>query len=91
MSANSVRTTVSLPADLLQAADEAVRDGKARSRSELLAEALRHELAAQRRAAIDADLAAMAYDAEYQAEARKIAQEFAQADWEAWKLAESEQ
>lgn len=39
-------------------------------------------------AEIDADLAAMAEDAEYQAEARAVAAEFDQASWEAWQHAE---
>jgi transcriptional regulator with XRE-family HTH domain len=40
------------------------------------------------RAEIDADLAEMANDSEYQAEARQIMAEFAQADWEAFRLGE---
>ena len=32
----------------------------------------------------------MANDAEYQAEAMQIAEEFAQSDWEAWQIGESE-
>jgi len=48
MLSTTIRTTVALPAELLEAADQAVREGKARSRNELLATALRRELAAQR-------------------------------------------
>lgn len=88
MSSRTVRTTLALPADLLAAVDEAVREGQARSRAELVRTALRREIAAQRRAAIDADLAGMAHDAEYRAEAEAIMQEFAQADWEAFQLGE---
>jgi metal-responsive CopG/Arc/MetJ family transcriptional regulator len=90
MASSTIRTTVTLPADLLEAADQAVREGKARNRNELLATALRKELAEQRRAALDAAFAEMANDAEYQAETRTIGREFARADWEAWQLAESE-
>lgn len=90
MQSLAVRTTVALPADLLEAVDQFVREGKARNRNELLAAALRHELSAMRRAAIDADFAGMAHDAEYQADVRQLNREFAQADWEAWKLAESQ-
>lgn len=53
---------MSLPADLLEAADQMVREGKARSRNEFMAMALRRELAAQRRAEIDAAFAEMAND-----------------------------
>src|SRR5207249_3486162 len=53
MPAQTVRTTLTLPVELLEAADRAVRTGRARSRNELVARALRHELAALERAAID--------------------------------------
>ena len=53
----TVRTTVTLPANLLEAMDRAVREGNARSRNELITIALRRELAAQERAAIDAAFA----------------------------------
>lgn len=88
MATHTVRTTLALPADLLAAVDQAVRAGKARSRNELVAMALRRELAAQQRAAIDAAFAAMAQDPTYQAEAQDIAAAFAAADWEALCLAE---
>ena len=82
MAGKTVRTTASLPVELLRAADQAVLDGKAKSRNELLAQALRHELAALERSAIDAAFAGMADDADYQAEARKIAEQFLDSDWE---------
>jgi hypothetical protein len=88
MALRTVRTTLALPADLLEAVDQAVRAGKARSRNELVAMALRRELAAQQRAVIDAAFAAMADDPVYQAEARETATAFAAADWEALRLAE---
>lgn len=88
MSTRTVRTTLALPADLLETVDRAVRAGKARSRNELVATALRHELTALQRAAIDAAFAEMAHDPAYQAEANEIATEFAAADWEAWRLGE---
>jgi metal-responsive CopG/Arc/MetJ family transcriptional regulator len=77
------RTTLTLPSDLLAATDQLVREGKARNRNEFIALALRHELAAQKQADIDAEFAAMAGDAEYQAEALEIAHDFVRADWEA--------
>jgi metal-responsive CopG/Arc/MetJ family transcriptional regulator len=84
----TVRTTFSLPADLLEAMDRAVREGKARNRNELITTALRRELAAQERAAIDAAFAAMADDPMYHAEAHEVTTAFAAADWEAIRLAE---
>lgn len=86
-----VRTTLSIPADLLEATDKAVRDGKARSRNAFVASALRRELAAQRRAEIDADLAAMGTDVEYQREAAQVMADYGGADIEAARLLEAEQ
>ena len=83
-----VRTTFALPADLLAAVDQAVQAGHARSRNALVAMALERELAAQRRAAIDAAFAAMAEDPAYHAEVQAMTDAFAQADWEAFRLAE---
>jgi metal-responsive CopG/Arc/MetJ family transcriptional regulator len=86
-----VRTTLALPIELLEAADRAVRKGKAKSRNEFVTQALRRELAAQKRAEIDAAFAAMADDIEYQAEAAMISNEFVKADWEAFEIGESQQ
>lgn len=90
MKKHTVRTTLTLPAELLEAADNAVKQGKAHSRNEFVALALRHELAAQKRAEIDAAFAAMVDDVEYQAEALKISAEFAMADWEAFQIGGSQ-
>jgi metal-responsive CopG/Arc/MetJ family transcriptional regulator len=88
MAVQTVRTTLTLPADLLAAVDQAVQAGKARSRNELVRVALERELAAQQRAAIDAAFAEMAQDPDYQAEAKTMISEFAIADWEAWQETE---
>ena len=88
MALRTVRTTLALPADLLEAVDQAVRAGKARSRNALVTMALRRELAAQQRVAIDAAFAAMADVPVYHAEACELATAFAAADWEALRLAE---
>jgi len=82
------RTTIAVPEELLALADQAVRDGRARSRAELLARALRREFAAQRRGAIDASFARMADDLDYQADALRIAEEYAISDWEALRTTE---
>lgn len=88
MPSRTVRTTITLPAELLQAADKAVREGKARSRNELVAAALRNELAALERDTVYADFAEMAEDQEYQEEAKALAEEFAIASWEAFQIGE---
>ncbi len=90
MENSSIRTTLTLPAELVQAADSAVSKGKAKSRNDFVARAIRNELAALLRAEIDAEFAEMANDTEYQAEVEILNQEFAHADWEAFKLGESQ-
>ncbi len=90
MPARTTRTTVTLPTDLLTAADRAVRAGEARSRNELVANALRRELASIERAAIDAAFAGMADDQAYLGEAQAISDEFAPTDWEAYRLGEQQ-
>lgn len=90
MPARMIRTTLTLPAELLAAVDEVVREGGARSRNEIVSLALQHELAARRRAEIDAAFGAMASDAEYQAEAQAIVREFARSDWESFQRGEQQ-
>lgn len=82
------RTTIALPARLLDAADQAVRAGKARSRADLLSRALQRELAAQRRREIDTAFLDMANDPDYQDEAVILAEEAAVAGWEALRVGE---
>ncbi|MEH2407557.1 ribbon-helix-helix domain-containing protein [Nostoc sp.] len=79
MEQQTVCTMLTLPKDLLEATDKAVQAGKARSRNEFVTRALRRELAAQKRAEIDAALAEMANDVEYQREVLQMETEFAPA------------
>jgi metal-responsive CopG/Arc/MetJ family transcriptional regulator len=88
MSARKVRTTVALSADLLEAMDSVIREGKVDSRNEFLERALRNELSARRRAEIDAAFTHMAQDLSYRQEAVEIDEEFESADWEAFRSAE---
>ncbi|HLO48790.1 CopG family transcriptional regulator [Phormidium nigroviride] len=85
-----VLNDVALPSKLLEATEQAVKAGKAKSRDELITRALRKELLVIKRAEIDAAFAGMANDTEYQAEALQITEEFAQSDWEAWQIGESD-
>jgi metal-responsive CopG/Arc/MetJ family transcriptional regulator len=85
-----VRTTLSLSVELLEAIDRAVRSGKAKSRNELVARALKRELAALERAEIDNALAEMVQDPDYQVEVLKMEAEFALTSWEASRGGESE-
>lgn len=90
MSSPTVDIKISLPTPLFEATDQAVHNGKANSRDELIVRAIRRELAALKRAEIDEQLSQMASDPEYQAEVLQLEAEFAQASWEAFELGESE-
>ncbi len=83
MSTETVPTTFSVPTDLLEATDRVVREGKAGSRDQLVAAALRHELEAIQRAEIDAAFATLAEDPDHQAETRMLDAEFAVMSWKA--------
>ncbi|BAY25711.1 hypothetical protein NIES2100_55170 [Calothrix sp. NIES-2100] len=82
---------VAIPSELLVATDKAVQEGKAKNRSEFIAKALRRELEALKRAKIDAQLAEMVNDVDYQQEVLQMEAEFATAQWEALKLMKSEE
>lgn len=89
MPAGTIRTTVSLPEDLVFRADRAVRDGAVKSRNELLANALRHEVELLERQRVDGAFAGMADDEDYLREAEEIAEHFADSDRDALRESES--
>ncbi len=92
MATDVVRMTLALPVDLLERVDDLVRAGEARSRSAFVARAVRRDLAAlEAAAAIDTDVAGMADDKEYQAEAIALAEGFGREEWEAFRRAEEDQ
>ncbi|MGL6344925.1 MAG: ribbon-helix-helix domain-containing protein [Waterburya sp.] len=91
MKKDMVRTTFTIPIKLLEATDQAIKSGKAKSRNEFMAMALQREIAAQKRAEIDKALTEMLQDPEYQAEVLKLEAEFANAQWEALKLGETQE
>ncbi|MGL5832583.1 MAG: ribbon-helix-helix domain-containing protein [Waterburya sp.] len=91
MKKDMVRTTFTIPIKLLEATDQAIKSGKAKSRNEFMAMALQREIAAQKRAEIDEALTEMLQDPEYQAEVLKLEAEFANAQWEALKLGETQE
>ena len=88
MQKQTVRTTVTLPDQLLKAVDQAVEAGKAKSRNELIANALRRELAALRRLEIDSAFQEMSADQEYRDESLNLSEEFAESDSETLKQVE---
>lgn len=88
---DSVRTTVTLPRDLSQRSQQLVDMGKIPSRNALIVAALEHYIAELEREEIDRQFAAMAEDVDYQSLTQKIADSFADSDWEAWNIAEASQ
>lgn len=89
MKVETIRTTLTIPKELLEATDKAVLEGKAKNRNDFVVQALKRELAAQKRAEIDAALAEMTRDPDYQTEVLRMEVEFATAQWEALQLGES--
>ena len=78
-----IRTTLSLPADLLDSIDEITSSGRIKSRNEFAIRAIRRELEWQKRQEIDTALAEMLQAPEYQATVKQMEAEFSTASWEA--------
>jgi len=88
MVASVIRTTFTLPADLLARVDQAVRQGRTRSRNSFVVAAIERELAAQGHADVDVEFAGMAEDKEYLAESKQLDAEFAGACADALRSAQ---
>ena len=88
---DTVRTTVTLPRDLSQRSQRLVDSGKIPSRNALIVAALEHFIAELEREEIDRQFAAMADDADYQSLNQELSESFAESDWEAWTITESNQ
>lgn len=84
----TTRITIVLPIPLLKAVDRIVEAGRAQSRDDLIASAIRRELAAQTRASIDAEFVTMAEDTDYRRESETLEREFAAASWDAFAASE---
>lgn len=78
-----VRTTITLPADLLQRSQKLIDAGKVPNRNVLIVSALERLLAELERAEIDRQFAAMAKDETYQTMQAEMAGSFEESDWEA--------
>lgn len=89
MENQTIRTTITLPVELLDATDRAVNQGKAKSINEFIVQALLHELEALKQAEIDDALIEMTQDPEYQSQVIQMENEFTTASWEALQLGES--
>ena len=84
----AVRTTVTLPVDLVQRSQRFIDDGTVPNRNALLVAALERLTQELERRAIDQEFAAMAGDAAYCDLQTAMVQEFDASDWEAWEQGE---
>ncbi len=85
---DTIRTTINLPADLLQRSQEVINSGLIPNRNALIAIALENFLAELERQAIDEQFTAMMDDVDYQVLNEAIAEEFEDSDWESLQLGE---
>jgi metal-responsive CopG/Arc/MetJ family transcriptional regulator len=86
---DTVRTTVSLPVELLQRSQQLIDQGLLPNRNTLIIAALENFLAELERQTIDEKFAAMMDDADYQVLNEAIITEFEESDWEALQEGEA--
>jgi len=84
----TVRTTLTLPADLIKRSQHFIDGGLIPNRNALIVAAVEQFLLELERQEIDRQFEAMAGDASYQALNQQLVDEFEESDWEA--LAEGE-
>lgn len=84
-----MRTTISLPDNLVREIDLLIETGNTKSRNQLIIEALQDKVKQLKDADLDAQFALMADDADYIEETLNIESEFVDADAEALKIAEN--
>lgn len=85
----TIRTTVTLPATLLNRSQHFIDKGNIPSHNALIVAAVEHYLLKLERQEIDRQFEAMAEDSDYQIFNEELAEAFADSDWEA--LTEGEQ
>ncbi len=91
MKGAKTRLTVDLPGELVKWADMAVERGAARSRNQLITQAIDVYLHRLEEAEIDARFKTMAEDEAYQRLALQVTQELENSDWEAYQLGEGQE
>lgn len=80
----TVRTTVTLPVDLVRRSQHFVDEGATPSRNALIVAALEKFLLELERQETDRQFEAMAEDESYQELNQQITDEFAESDWNTW-------
>ena len=91
MKSTKTRLTVDLPKELVKWADSAVQQGAARSRNQLITQAIDVYLKSLEEADIDARFKAMSDDETYQKMTLQLTQELERSDWEALQLGEGQE
>lgn len=79
----AVRTTVTVPANLMQRSQHFLDKGIVPNRNALVVTALERFIVELERQEVDLQFAAMADDEEYQAWSEQLSESFAESDWEA--------
>jgi len=85
----TIRTTLTLPVDLVNRSQHFIDSGTIPSRNALIVTALERFLLELERQEIDRQFALMAEDKSYQAMNQQVADEFAESDWETWAEGEA--
>lgn len=80
----TVRTTLTLPVDLVKRSQHFIDGGTIPSRNALIVTALERFLLELERQEIDRQFEAMAADESYQALNQQLVEEFAESDWDAF-------
>ena len=86
----TVRTTITVPIDLIKRSQPFIDGGSIPSRNALIVSALEHFLIALEKREIDRQFEVMAEDEAYHTLNQNLAEDFAESDWEAFTLGESE-
>jgi metal-responsive CopG/Arc/MetJ family transcriptional regulator len=84
----TIRTTITLPARLVKRSERFIKEGAAPSRNALIVAALEYFLTELEEQEIDKTFAGMAEDVDYQALNERLAEDFAESDWEALLIEE---
>ena len=79
----TIRTTVTVPAELIKRSQRLIDSGTVPSRNALIVAALEHFLSELERQEIDRQFEAMAEDESYKVINQQLAEDFAESDWEA--------
>ena len=84
----TVRTTITVPTDLINRSQHFIKNGAIPSRNALIVSALEHFLLLLERQEIDRQFDMLAEDTAYQALNEQVVVDFADSDWDALRVGE---